>query len=466
MTSAGLLTAPSAAGSVTVTASAGSLSGTARVTVTGNGGSSLGLKDPTMASLAQSLFSRDGLINRADMIQILDAADQHNAVSATDFGDLKIILGDAATLKIPGYVQVLAGDVVNGNTANATYQAQKLGNLAAGSSSSVLSKLVGKWFLGADLPGLPAGISYRATAGSLFNGTPSYRDEIQGELGDCYFISSLGSIADASPAAVENMFIYNGDNTWTVRFYYNGAADYVTVNNMLPVNSAGQLVFADYGKTASSTSNTLWIPLAEKAYAQWNQTGKEGRDGQNLYSSIAGGWMADVDAQVLGHSANSYALTTSSNQAALVSAMNNKLAVTIGTDTSNLSSDLLSYGLYGSHAYAIIGYNSAAGTFILYNPWGCDQPNGALTWSQLQSTCEGFVVATVAGSVPISQVRPQSTRAALAADALAALLQGSHGGIDPLLAGPAPSSGLAPYDPAGQSADRFALAADAFFRQV
>ena len=31
---------------------------------------------------------------------------------------------------MPSYVQVLAGDVVNGNAANATYQGKPLGNLA------------------------------------------------------------------------------------------------------------------------------------------------------------------------------------------------------------------------------------------------------------------------------------------------------------------------------------------------
>jgi hypothetical protein len=472
ITSGGLFTAPAAPASATVTAASGSIKGTASATVATPGFP--GLKDATLAALVQSLDA-DGSISRNDMIQILDTVSgEGSIVSSTDFSDLKTILSDAATLKMPGYVQVLAGNVINGNTANANFQGQALGNLAAGCQSSRLSDLVAKWFLGADHPGLPAGTTYRATAGSLFNGNPSNLNEIQGDLGDCYFISSLGSIADASPAAIQNMFIYNGDNTWTVRFYYNGTADYVTVDNMLPVNSAGQLVYADYGCSAASKSNTLWIPLAEKAYAQWNQTGKEGRDGQNLYSSIAGGWMADVDAQVLGHSATSYNLITGSDQAALVSAMNNKLAVTIGTDSSNLSSDLLAYGLYGGHAYAIIGYNAAAGTFTLYNPWGCDQPNGALTWSQLQSTCEGFVVASVAGSVPISQVSAQSVRAAVAANPLAGPLQGNRGAIDQLLTGQATYdlagksawSGLADARFAGgTSAERFALAADELFGQ-
>jgi hypothetical protein len=468
----GLFTAPKTSGSATVTAASGSIKGTAAVTVaTPN---SLGLKDAALASLVGSLDA-DGSISRNDMIQIFNAVvGEGSVVSSTDFTDLKTILSDAATLKMPGYVQVLAGDVINGNTANATYQGQSLGNLAAGSPSSRLTRLVGKWFLGTDLPGLPSGITYAAAAGSLFNGTPSHRDEFQGELGDCYFISSLGSIADASPAAVQNMFVYNGDNTWTVRFYYNGVADYVTVNNMLPVNSAGQLVYADYGNMASSAGNTLWIPLAEKAYAQWNQTGKEGRDGQNLYSSIEGGWMADVDAQVLGHSATSYDLSTSSDKTALSGAMTNHLAVTIGTDGSSASNDSLAYGLYGSHAYAIVGYNAAAGTFILYNPWGFDQPNASLTWSQLQSTCEGFVVASVAGSVPINQVATQSLRAAVAAAALTGPMQANRGAVDQWLAGQA-SSGLAGESTwsgltdtrlaGGTSAASYALAADQLFGQ-
>ena len=123
------------------------------------------------------------------------------------------------------------------------------------------------------------------------------------------------------------MFINNGDGTYTVRFYtgtygtiYNSTdgsisagfsnnaatADYVTVNCMLPTSTTGILVYADYGASYNNTANSLWIPLAEKAYAQWNQTGKEGRDGTNAYASIQGGWMATVDAQVLGYDATDY----------------------------------------------------------------------------------------------------------------------------------------------------------------
>ena len=146
-------------------------------------------------------------------------------------------------------------------------------------------------------------------------------------MGDCYLISSLGAIADSSPAAIQNMFVDNGDGTWTVRFYANGTADYVTVNSQLPVTSQGNLIFDGYGLNSQSASNVLWIELAEKAYAQWNQTGKEGRNGQNSYAAIEGGWMADVDAQVLGHAAASYNLTSSAQQT-LIGAVTGHKAVT------------------------------------------------------------------------------------------------------------------------------------------
>ena len=409
----GLFTAPSTAAVCTVTAKSGSATGTAKVTVQANSGN---LQDAALAKLVTSLDA-DGSISRPDMIQILRSVGGDGVVDTTEFGDFKKILNQAGTLNIPGYVQVLAGDVINGNAANATYQGQALGNLAAGNTAAKLNKLIDKWFLGADHPTLcNTSLVYKSVAGSLFPHAPSHIDEYQGQLGDCYFISALGTLADSNPAAVQNMFIDNGDGTFTVRFYtgtygtiYNygdgsisagfsnniGTADYVTVDRMLPTSTSGMLFYADYGAYNTNTANSLWIPLAEKAYAQWNQTGKEGRDGLNAYASIQGGWMATVDAQVLGYNATDYIMTNTSKQVA-VSALAAKKAVTIGT----LQWSGTNLGLYASHAYAMIGYNASTDKFTLYNPWGSNQP-GPLTWSQLQATCSQLAVANTSGSTPI-----------------------------------------------------------------
>jgi hypothetical protein len=393
---------------------------TGTTTVSVQAGSSLNLQNAYLTQLVQSLDA-GGSITRNDMLQILDAVAAKGTITTSELSDLKTIVSDAATLKMAGYVQQLASDVVDGNPANATYQGQSLGNLAAGNSATQLGDLVDKWFLGTDLPTLTdSSYVYKTVSGSLFPTTPSIANEFQGELGDCYFISSLGTIADQNPAAIEDMFINNGDGTYTVRFYtgtygsiYNssngtysdgftngtGTPEYVTVNLQLPTTSSGMLVYADYGASYSNSSNALWIPLLEKAYAQWNQTGAEGRDGTNSYAGIEGGWMATVDAQVLGHNATDYMMGTATEQQ-LISALSSGEAVTIGTINTE-------YGLYGSHAYAVTAYTASTNTFTLYNPWGFDQP-GQLTWSQLESDCSGFTATNASGATPISGAVLQS----------------------------------------------------------
>jgi hypothetical protein len=360
----------------------------------------LGLKDAALAAVVKSLDTADGGITRAAMLSILRDVQTFNGgvLDANDMSDLKTIVGDAATLNMPGYVQVLASDVISGNTANADYLGKPLGNLAVGSTETHFNNLIDKWFLGTDLPN-SGGYAYSTVTGPLYaGGTPSHLDEDEGISADCYLISALGSIADSNPAAIENMIVDNGVDavtglhTWTVRFYAGGKADYVTVDNQLPTSS-GVLVYDGYGNGTTNPPG-LWMALVEKAYAQWNETGNEGRDGTNTYASLTGGWMANVDAQVLGHTANTYDLISTSDKAALISAVTSKLAVTIGTD----SHSTLAYGLLGSHAYTVTAYNAQSATFTLYNPWGIDQPTQALTWAQLQTVCYSFATASATGT--------------------------------------------------------------------
>ncbi len=393
-------TAPGSAVSDKVTATSGSFSATAAVTVVQS--NYLGLLNPVLASLTQSLDA-DGSINRADMIRILDCVESESSgvVDAADFNDLKTILKDASTLNIVNYVLVLANDVVNGSPANAHYLGQPLGNLTAGSSDAKLEDLIDKWFYGTDLPAT-GGYSYdTGTAGTLYGASgPSHADEEQGDLGDCYLISALGSVADSSQAAAENMIIANGDGTWTVRFYSNGTADYVTVNSQLPVDSKGNLIFDGYGTSSTSGSNVLWLELLEKAYAQWNETGKAGRSGAaNSYASIEGGWMGDVYAQTLNCADTTYQMTTSGKQT-LISALSAGEAVTVGTDSHPAAST----GLYGDHAYNVLSYDGTTGLFTLYNPWGIDQP-AKLTWSQLAANCDGFAVGDTSAAGSASGAR-------------------------------------------------------------
>jgi hypothetical protein len=139
------------------------------------------------------------------------------------------------------------------------------------------------------------------------------------------------------------------------------------------------------------------VALIEKAYVQWNETGRAwcGSDsGVGYYTAIAGGWMCDVYPQLLGRTATDYSLPVASRQM-LASILAANQPVSVGTISSP------SYGLIGTHAYAIIGYNSVQGTFTLYNPWGSSQPS-PLTWAQLVANCTWISVGDASGTTAIS----------------------------------------------------------------
>ncbi|MEZ6121903.1 MAG: C2 family cysteine protease [Planctomycetaceae bacterium] len=395
ITSKGLYVAGSNAGSFAVTVKTGTFIATSSVIVQAPTPPT-GLVDPELTSLVNTYYA-DSQLSRTEVMDVLRSAGSDDGmIDATELADLRFLVSAGTLFVMPGYVQGLAQDVVNANPANLHYQGQTAGNLTAGSSSVLLNKLVDKWFLGTDLPQLiGSGISYQMSSGNLFNGNPSRSDARQGILGDCYFIAAVSAIADKNPNAVRNLFLDNGDGTYTVRFFASGSASYVTVNRQLPASASGTLAYSGYGLSLSASTTTLWIALAEKAYAQWNETGEEGRDGTNQYAGIEGGWMSYVNAQVLGYDSSNYSLTSGA-QSTLNSAITGGKAVTIGTLT-NASTG----GLFGSHAYIVTAYNSSNGTYTLYNPWGMSHPT-PLTYAQLQANCSMFTVTAATGAPPIS----------------------------------------------------------------
>jgi hypothetical protein len=442
-------------GSVSVTA--GGFTGKASVTVTAS--DPTGLNDPALVKLVTPMLAAtNNSLTYADMLTILQAVAAENKVlSATDMHDLNVLLGDTT-----GYVQVLSTDVIgDSNLADGHYQGQVLAKLTAGGSATVLTDLTDKWFLGTDLPST-AGVTsptptYSSTAtyagnplfpGGAANstvGAPSFSDLHQGTLGDCYFLSAMASVADASTQTVASMFIPDGGGVYTVRFYTsNGTADYVTVNSSLPV-SYGSLAFDGMGVPTGSVN--LWLPLAEKAYAEWNETGNEiqPQTGVNTYAAISGGWMGNVYSEVLPGNVsqfvqNQYWTSTSgvhlptsvtiggvvvptgsvapqaiALETWLIDALQSSTtAVTMGTDSTlpTWNPNIGDYwdaatGIIASHAYVVrsvavttplTATSLAAATFVLYNPWGSNQPTGPLTWNQLYADCDYFADVNVSGS--------------------------------------------------------------------
>jgi hypothetical protein len=242
-----------------------------------------------------------------------------------------------------------------------------------------MENLIGKWFLGTDRPVINSG-TYSYVNGSLFQNGLSADDVYQGGLGTCYYLATLAAIAQEKPDYIQNMFTDNGDNTFTVRFYNNGVADYVTVDRYLPTYSSGNAVYAGWGGGSyTSTSNELWVALVEKAYAQLAESGwSRSSTSTNSYADISGGWMSSVISQVAGLGTSS-SEAVNMTQTQLINLVNSNQVLTVGfVDAADNT-----LGVVNGHAYTITAYNATNGTFHLRNPWGSSHAD--VTWSQLVS---------------------------------------------------------------------------------
>ena len=324
------------------------------------------LSDAGLITTARTLAT-DGNLSRNDMISLFRNVQDGSVIDATELTDLRTIVSNASRFTIQDSVRFFSNNIVDGNAANQWWTGgastrQALGNLFAGSSSTQMERLIGKWFLGLDRPATSGYTYTNYSSTPLFQNGVSYQDVSQGQVGDCYFLASLGAVALRTPTAIQNMFIDNGDNTFTVRYYNAGVANYVTVDRYLPT-SGGTSIYAQ-------ATTELWVALAEKAYAQINESGWLQRpfqqNGTNSYQGIEAGNGFVVLPQLTGRSANYvYDPAGIVDTNAIVTAFNQGKLITLGTKVSGVASNIVP-----SHEYVLLGYNATTSLFSVFNPWG------------------------------------------------------------------------------------------------
>src|SRR5206468_3855473 len=101
----------------------------------------------------------------------------------------------------------------------------------------------------------------------------------QGSVGDCYFLSTLQSLAFSQPGRLEEMAVDLGDGTYAVQFKRAGVTSFVRVDGDLPTGGWNGLAYAH----PLTTGSAIWAPLMEKAYAYFRSAG-------NTFSSLNLGW--------------------------------------------------------------------------------------------------------------------------------------------------------------------------------
>lgn len=311
----------------------------------------------------------------AGLLKILqDAA--VGGITSSEFVSLKTLDGlfnATGGITVSNYLDDIADRLINGDAANMTWTGGgathvALGNLASGTTQTQMDRLIGKWLLGTDLP--TALGSYKVDSDPLFGGSggPSYGNVNQGSLGDCYLLASLAEIALRDPGIIKSMFTDNGNGTYGVRFFVNGVAEYVTVDNRLPYDP---LAWDNGSYLEYANGSVKWAALAEKAYVQLNASGgTAGHTAGNDYSLIDGGW-ADPLSEITGKSYDTWWSTDymaesgwEATKSAIVQAVNAGQEVLVGSGSADTGN------LVGNHMFAVLGYSAGSDTFTLYNPWG------------------------------------------------------------------------------------------------
>jgi hypothetical protein len=205
----------------------------------------------------------------------------------------------------------------------------------------------------------------RPVSGALFDDGGPTANLVQGQIGDCWLVSTADVIAAQRPALLRKIIRDNNDGTFTVTFkrYDHDEERYVDVNttvtSSLYTNWSGK---PTYGATKS---NELWFPILEKAYAKW----KGGYDGARS------GYPFEAFEALLGNEGRHFDPDVTKPDDlydALEQRLKNHEAVVAWTRVDTPELNFANTGLAQDHAYAVLGVERVDGKrFVkVRNPWG------------------------------------------------------------------------------------------------
>jgi len=213
--------------------------------------------------------------------------------------------------------------------------------------------------------------------GPLFVGGVEPGDVQQGQIGNCYFPAAVAAMAKANPEIITNMVKANGDGTYSVTFKERDWATgrtkdvQVKVDGDLYARSWGGPLYGHSSNSGETTKMEMWFPIIEKAYAQW----------KGSYNAIGnGGSSADVFEDFTGAQGRSINAAGNADNVwrTITTAIDAKKPVAAGTHDDGGPVNYTNTGVYGDHAYSILGYEKT-GTeryVVLRNPWGESEPAG------------------------------------------------------------------------------------------
>jgi Ca2+-binding RTX toxin-like protein len=205
---------------------------------------------------------------------------------------------------------------------------------------------------------------------------PSIDDVNQGNLGDCYFLAGLASIAQKGPGWIHERICDLGDDTYAVMF----EGSYIRVDNQLPTAApGGGPEFAGFGLEGS-----MWVPIMEKAFAYWRDSG------DRSYGALDGG-DRDEPFDMLGIQCEDFWDGDNDDLLqGLWNAVAGGNAVTASTESGEFENGMM---LVPSHVYSVVSVNLNDQTVRLRNPWGTDAGGESGDWHDGNN--DGYITLSI-----------------------------------------------------------------------
>ncbi|KAK1309862.1 hypothetical protein QJS10_CPA08g01351 [Acorus calamus] len=199
----------------------------------------------------------------------------------------------------------------------------------------------------------------------LFSGSANPSDVCQGRLGDCWFLSAVAVLTEAS--RISEVIItpeYNEEGIYTVRFCIQGEWVPVVVDDWIPCESPGKPAFA-----TSRKANELWVSILEKAYAKLHGS----------YEALEGGLVQDALVDLTGGAGEEIDMRSAQAQIDLASGRLwsqllrfKQEGFLLGAGSPSGSDvHISSSGIVQGHAYSLLQVREVDGHKLVQirNPW-------------------------------------------------------------------------------------------------
>jgi hypothetical protein len=226
-------------------------------------------------------------------------------------------------------------------------------------------------------------VQFAAVNGSLFgpDGSINLKQDLhQGDDGDCWFLASLGTLAQHDPKFVQDHIKQNPNGTYTVTFYKDGKPFPVTVDGQLPTGTRKD--GSTYTAYTQTPNGVLWPAIYEKAYAQFNggYSQIDGGFGDRGLRDLTGRDTEKVSAG--GMSADDFAKCLKDGAVMTAGSADDSFLWWSGDEFK----DVEGQRIVTSHEYVVQGVDANAHppTITLVNPWGDDSGTG-LAWDPQKS---------------------------------------------------------------------------------